>query len=182
MWYIYRGPIGASLLYHNFLWKSSHMRPHWCRLAVEVFYLLYHIFLILSNGRASTCARIPFFKYNIIFFYISQVAALHFFSLLIQDRLFGAEVWCERSEYQKCGVEGHMMSWRRRATLSASVSEANTGICDPALGNGPTAGSGVRAFLASLDNSDELAGSAISGGLANLSGELASHFGIRMHA
>ena len=60
------------------------------------------------------------------------------------------------------------------------MSEANTGICDPARGKV----SGVRAFLASLDISGELANPANSGELANPdnSGELASHFGIRMHA
>lgn len=102
----------------------------------------------------------PFFKYNIIFFYISQVAALtsplFWYRTDCSGPRFGASeasiknvgwmaIWCLEDD-----VPRFQPAWAKRIL-------APIGIYDHALSNGPTAVSGVRAFLASLDNSGELA-------------------------
>ena len=52
------------------------MRPHWSRLAVEVFlFIISHFFNIVKWPSLHRRTHTPFFKYNIIFFYVSQVAA-----------------------------------------------------------------------------------------------------------
>ena len=155
------------------------MRLRWCRLAVEVFlFIISHFFNIVKWPSLHQRTHTPFFKYNIIFFYVSQVAAL-------TSPLFWYRTDCSGPRFDASEASIKNVEWMAIWCLEDDVPRfqpawanrtlAPIGICDPALGNGPTAVSGVRAFLASLDNSDELAGSAISG-------ELANHFGIRMHA
>lgn len=97
----------------------------------------------------------PFFKYNIIFFYISQVAAPHFLSLLIQDRLAYISRGLMRAKqvpkmwgggpYDVLKTTCHAFSQHKPIENRGPI-----GICDPAWGSEPTAGSGMRAFLASL--------------------------------